>query len=333
MSTVHYFQRFSQRENVDTNNTLLLLSRIQVSDPRLLRSVLGELFADEELGPGGFEVGVQFSQQTSAPSGSVPDGMLFQNSFRVVLETKRHPTFGLKQLEAHLSAFSGEATKVLLLLSPERSEIRVPKAIEQRVAVVSRTFADIVAACRAAKVHENLSLRELVDDYEQYCFESDLISTHADRVMAIAVGTTLAENIELRLYYAPTERGYQRHQYVALYTQKSIRAIGEIENVVSANLEGDTLATRQSTSIVTREQQQRILRAIALGPTHGYDIRTDHRFFLVREFVPTSFRKTSSGGLLSKRYFSLRDELELAASAELPDTHTIAAALRERTWE
>ena len=75
MSNVHYFQRFSQRENVDTNNTLLLLSRIQVSDPRLLRNVLAELFADIELGRPGFEVGVQFSQQTSAPSGSVPDGM------------------------------------------------------------------------------------------------------------------------------------------------------------------------------------------------------------------------------------------------------------------
>ncbi|SRR6266478_3986370 len=46
MTQVHYFQRYSQRENVDTNNTLLLLSRIQVEDPRLLRNVLPALFSD-----------------------------------------------------------------------------------------------------------------------------------------------------------------------------------------------------------------------------------------------------------------------------------------------
>ena len=333
MSDVHYFQRFSQRENVDTNNTLLLFSRIQVTDPRLFRNVLAELFADVELGPKDLAVGVQFSQQTSAPSGTVPDGMLFQTSFRIVLETKRQPSFGLKQLEGHLSAFSGETTKVLLLLSPERSDIRVPKAIAQKVAVVSRTFADIVAACRAAKAHESLALRELIDDYEQYCFESDLISTYADRVMAIAVGATLADNLQLHLYYAPVDRGFQQHRYIGLYTQKAIRAIGELENVVSADLNGDALVIRQSTAAVTADQKARITQAIGLGPTHGYDIRTDHRFFLVHEFAPTLFRKTSSGGLLGKRYFSLRDELELEASAELPDVRVIAAALRERTWE
>lgn len=333
MSSVHYFQRFSQRENVDTNNTLLLLSRIQVSDPRLLRNVLAELFADVELGPSGFEVGVQFSQQTSAPSGSVPDGMLFQSSFRIVLETKRHPAFGVTQLKGHLSSFGTEATKVLLLLSPERTNVAVPEAIARGVTVVSRTFSDIIAACRAAKVNENLSLRELVDDYEQYCFESDLISNEANRVMAIAAGTTLAENIELRLYYAPTGRGFQKHRYIALYSKKYIRAIGEIENIICANLVAGKLSIKQSTHAVTTNQEDRILKAINLAPGHGYDIHSDHRFFLVKQFEPTSFRKTSSGGLLAKRYFSLLEELELPADADLPDTQAIAEALRARTWE
>lgn len=333
MSSVHYFQRFSQRENVDTNNTLLLLSRLQISDPRLLRNVLAELFADIELGRPGFQVGVQFSQQTSAPSGSVPDGMLFQSSFRIVIETKRQPTFGAKQLQAHLSIFADEMTKVLLLLAPERTDVRIPGALERGVTVVSRTFFDIIAACRAAKVHENMSLRELVDDYEQYCVESDLISNHADRVMAIAAGATLVENIDLRLYYAPTDRGFQKHRYIGLYSQKSIRAIGEVENIVVADFVTGKLSATQSTSMLTKEQEERILKAISLAPGHGYDIRSGHRFFLVKEFVPTSFRKTSSGGLLAKRYFSLRDELELTPDAEFPVIEAIAAALRERTWE
>lgn len=331
MSRVHYFQRFSQKENVDTNNTLLLLSRIQASDPRLFRKVLAELFGDELSGK--LEIGVQFAQQVSAPSGTVPDGMLFQSSFRIVLETKRHTKFDRKQVEGHLSSFADESTKVLLLLAPERTDVRVPGAREMDVAVVSRSFADIITACRRAKVHEDLSLREIVEDYELYCNESELIANDVDRVMAIAVGATLAENLELCLYYAPTDRGFQKHRYVGLYSNKAIRAIGKLENVVCADLVGGKLSVKRSTSAVTPEQEARIMKAIELAPGHGYDIRADHRFFLVEQFVRTDFRKTSSGGLLAKRYFSLRDELDLAADAELPGMDEIAKALQNCTWE
>jgi hypothetical protein len=132
MNNVRYFQRFSQKENVHTNNTLLLLSRTQVTDPRLLRGILGELFAGLEVATEGLDVGVQFSQQTSAPDGSVPDGMLLQTSFRIVVETKRHQGFDVKQLKRHLSQFANETTKILLVLSPERIEnVDVPGAIKK----------------------------------------------------------------------------------------------------------------------------------------------------------------------------------------------------------
>jgi hypothetical protein len=336
MTKVHYFQRFSQRENVHTNNTLLLLSRIQVADPRLLRSVLGQLFADLVVAPEGLDVGVQFSQQTSVSSRTVPDGMLFQTSFRIVVETKLHQDFDTKQLTGHLSGFGNENTKILLILSPERVDnFDVPGAFKKRVVVVSRTFSDIIAACYDAKVHENLSLQELVEDYEEYCIESNLIGNEGDRMMAVAVGKTQTENRELRLYYEPTHRKLNKYRYIGLYWDKSIRAIGEIENMVCANLpKNGKLLVKEHDSAVTPEQKERIRKMIELTEKQrGWSMRSDFRFFLVKDFVDTSFKKTGSGGIVLKKYFSLREVLKLKPPTDLPDIQAIAKDLEKFTFE
>jgi hypothetical protein len=120
MSSVHYFQRYSQRENVVTNNTLLLLSRIQAHDPRALGRVLNALLDSngEEL-----SIGVKFSQQVSAGQ-TIPDGTMLQSSFRVILETKMSgASFSFPQLDGHLSGFKNDETRILLLLSPTEPQI------------------------------------------------------------------------------------------------------------------------------------------------------------------------------------------------------------------
>ncbi len=334
MNNVHYFQRFSQKENVHTNNTLLLLSRIQVTDPRLLRSVLGELFGELPFATEGLNVGVQFSQQTSAPSGTVPDGMLLQTSFRVVVETKLHQNFGMKQLKGHLSGFGKETTKILLFLSPERLEnVDVPGAIKRGVVVVSRTFSDIIAACRAAKAHENLALRELVEDYEEYCFEFELIANDSDRMVAVPVTETCDDNLKLNLYYTLASRVFRKHRYIGLYRRGEIIAVGKLENNVCANLLKGTLFIKQASSAVTKDQKKRISEAIALGPKHGYKLRSGIRFLLVEKFEPTHYRKLSSGGIMNKQYFNIRQELAVPNGTDLPEVREIAERLKGQTWE
>lgn len=329
MGTVHYFQRFSTQENVDTNNTLLLLSRIQATDPRLLRAVLSELLEDESEA---LQIGVQFSQQTAGPK-SVPDGMLFQPSFRLVVETKRAPAFEIGQLEKHLLVFGAETTKILLLLAPSRVQLVVPTAKESQVTVVSRSFADVVAACRSAGVSDNLVLADLVDDFESYCFDAGLMSDEKHRMMVVSVGTTSAENRAHRIYYCPAERGFRKSRFLGLYWSKQVRAIAEVENIVCANMVGKELQIIKSSSPVSKAQEKSIRSVIDLAPAHGYDIASGHRFFLTSEFADTSFKKASAHGLLGKRYFNLRDELELSSDEALPELVPLAAELSERTWE
>jgi hypothetical protein len=228
------------------------------------------------------------------------------------------------------------STKILLVLSPERIDsVDVPGAIEKGVVVMSRTFSDIIAACHAAKVHENLSLQELVEDYEQYCIESNLIGNEGDRMMAVAVGYTHPENRELRLYYEPTKRKLNKYRYIGLYWDKSIRAIGELENIICANLpESGQLSINKHDSVVTPEQKERIRKMIELTvKQRGWDIRSDCRFFLVKDFVDTSFKKTGAGGIVLKKYFNLREVLNLKPRTDLPDLQVIAMDLEKLTFE
>ncbi len=333
MGQIHYFQRYSQQENVHTNNTLLLLSRIQAHDPRKLRAVLENLLGGDGLETNGFSVGVEFSQQVRMGS-AVPDGMLLQRSFRILIETKRRgDAFHTAQLRSHLQGFGNEDAKVLLLLAPTATSVELPEARAAGVQVLSRTFADIVGACRAAGLGDNVELREIIEDYDALCRDEGLISDEHRRMMVVAVGRTFRENLELGLYYAPVQRGFQPHRFLGLYQGKSVRAIGERENLVAANLINGKLHISNTESPVSPDQERRITSAMKLAPSHGYSVESGHRFFLVNRFVETHFRKTSSGGLFGKRYFDLHEELEFSDSATLPDVSEIASRLQDCTWD
>lgn len=151
-------------------------------------------------------------------------------------------------------------------------------------------------------------------------------------MMVVSVGDTFDENLHLRLYYAPSARGYRGHEFLGLYTRKAVRAVGEIEDVITADLRGDRLvvhASRSGVGQVSPEQEARIRTAMEQATEHGWDITTGHNFFLVRQFVDTDFAKSSYGGLRAKRYFNLREELGTIPT----DAATVAAQLAHHSWE
>ncbi|MGH2638107.1 MAG: hypothetical protein ACRDF4_02305, partial [Rhabdochlamydiaceae bacterium] len=116
MSDIHYFQRYSERENVVTNNTLLLFSRLYNASPQKFSSFLKELLDLQEN-----IIGARFSQQVRTKDiKGIPDAEIFQESFRLLVETKLYyESFNTQQLKRHIGHFKAEEIKVLLLLSPE----------------------------------------------------------------------------------------------------------------------------------------------------------------------------------------------------------------------
>ena len=342
MSSLHYFQRYSQKENVVTNNTLGLFTQLYRDSPSRLEDLLGKLIDGVSV-----DVGVSMQQQTTERS-SVPDGALTQSSFRVVLETKTGESFSVDQLERHLDAFKDEEQRILLLLSPrgldEAEHAEVKRKLESQdkgVTFAAVEFADVVDALIGGGNEEEegdplvseyeQDLYELVVDYKNFCSEVGLLPDD-DLMYAVPCGDTHELNFKYDLYYHPVSRGYQKHQYVGIYYDMSIRGIGKIEHTVHANLfdgelEGEGLKE------LTEGEKERIRGAIKSAPEMaGHSVEQDHEFLVVDKFHETDFRKKSNYGMRGPQYFSLRDHLEIGEHRDLPATGEIAKKLRGASW-
>lgn len=341
MSKVHYFQRYSQRENVATNNTLLLLSRLYAHDPSYLAGFLNDLVDTPEA----IEVGPTFTQQRTHEGASIPDAVIEQKSFKLVVEAKRDGGARLDQLKEHLNAFEDEETKVLVLLTPFqqtdrfrtdlREEVKKYNLEEERkgreVVEICTTFEELINGVDDTLADHDLEMRELLKDYEEYCYDEGLLPRTGSWMRAVPCGETFDDNVDLEIYYQPVARSSRQHEYLGIYKDKRVQYIGRIDKIVSADLVNGDLHTGEDQ--LTQDEEERIRRAIRdARDEYGYDVATGYKFHLVEKLHQTSYEKVSPGGLISQRYFDLVKELGCKNARELPDISEIARLLREKTW-
>src|SRR5450756_627971 len=97
MSDIHYFPRYSQRENVVTNNTLLLLLRLREYSRIRFEKFMESLCADEEQDIQLTTSWLRFRQQIGTGK-SIVDGYIAQDSVKIGVETKLTETFDTAQL-------------------------------------------------------------------------------------------------------------------------------------------------------------------------------------------------------------------------------------------
>ncbi|MCX7547781.1 hypothetical protein OS188_07440 [Xanthomarina sp. F1114] len=332
MSSIHYFQRYSQRENVATNNTLLLLSRLYQHSTYKFHAFLTDLTEDSI-----DDTSISFNQQEKNKD-SIPDGSIYQPSFKVEIETKLHKGFNSKQLINHLNSFNDEDYKVLLSLSPEiPSNLIKEKVIEAiitsgiNVRFVSTTFETLISKFRKVLQDYDFELNEIIDDFESYCWSSGLISTSKSRMRAVTCGWTLEENFNYDLYYAKKEKGFSEHSYIGIYANKSIRGIGKISNIVLADMDSSgELIIKEKTKPLSETEINNIKNVIpAALKNNGWDLSKNHRFFCVEKFYETDFKKETNYPLQGTKFFNLKTVLSLK---KLPDVPTIAELLKSKTW-
>lgn len=328
MSNLHFFQRYSQEENVVTNNTLRLFGQVYNDDPgrleTLLETVVDGISLDLEL---------QMTQQEKGTA-SVPDGALYQPSLRIVIETKRSSSFSKDQLERHLKTFEDEKQKVLLLLTPEtpgeNSLNKIDQTAEKEDIVFGAvTFSDLIDALigegNIVSEYET-DLRSIVEDYQSFCSEENLLPED-DVLRAVPCGRTHELNAEYDLYYMPASRGYRSHQYVGIYYDKSIRYIGKLTQEVEVERVNGQLTGE--TEDLSEKQREDLHEVMDQKP----GLETGLRFFLVDEFFPTDFSKESKHGMRGAQYFSLRNVLDLDKSENLPSVEEVASRLKQEDWK
>lgn len=332
---IHYFQRYHEKENVATANTMLLLSRLyQYSSDKFFRFLKSEFFSDA------FEPEIVFNLQEKSVE-SIPDATITQESFKIVVETKMSDWFYTDQLLRHLKSFGDEKYKVMITLAPELMNPEKKKEFEEHlqeynatqtypVMHVNTVFERIVDAIRDVIDDRDYEMQEVLDDYLNYCYNDKLIivSDSWKRMRVQLAGTTFNFNVSENLYYDNIERGFSAHDYLGLYKEKSVRAIGKIKAIITAVTTEDGIEYKAELGELTDDRKQQICKAIEDGKNYVY-VMTGERYFFVDKFYETDFKKITPRAPMGTRVFDLSQVLE---TENLPETQEIAEILKTKTW-
>jgi hypothetical protein len=325
---IHYFQRYSTFENTVTNNTLQLLARIYAYSPHQASRFLSELMDGEPI-----DIGIEINQQERG-SNSVPDGVVLQRSFKVLIESKVDAGIDVDQLIRHSESFSGEDKKYLLLLSREpigHTEDEIKKclvSIRPDVVFKNVTYETVCKVAASLFRDYEFEMKELTSDYIAYCNELGLFDQSKYLLRIVPCGQSFDINLKHGIYFHPSDRGYTNHQYVGIYKDKAVRALWKLDSVFDVSVRNGQLAKTLIQGRDTDEYDERLKSIIADALTHcGYEIETGHRFFC-GEPIETYYEKRSTGGIQGARFVNLHEVI-----GEFADPADVALKLEGMTWE
>lgn len=330
---IHYFQRYHQKENVETANTMLLLNRLYTYSPNKFYKLL-KIFL-----PQNAEIEMEIELQKKSKS-SVPDAVISQPSFKIVVETKLNGDFDIPQLVSHLDSFENEKYKVILTLDPKPMRESIKNDFQKQLYLYNEnhntnishfntTFEEILKNVEAVIDERDYDMQEILQDYSEYCYSEGLIPDSWKRMRVQLAGTTLEINKKLNLYYDDINRKFSEHDYLGLYNQKSVRAIGKITAIIVNKFEDGEWAYITEKGDLTEEIKNRIAEAREDAKNYGYDM-TNSRYFIVDKFYETDFRKETPYAPMGSRVFDLTEVLSVE---KLPDIEEIAEHLKKITWQ
>lgn len=328
MSRVHYFQRYSTKENVVTNTTLHLFSQINAHSTDRLRELLVDLLDDQDI-PLGLNIGQQVRSTTS-----VPDGIISQEPLHIAIETKVDAGIDIDQLTRHLQTFKqGSTGNYLLLLTVDKPtsgivDPVVEAARKTGVTFKHLTFEEVCESLRGSVHPHETHLKAVVDDYLLYCDEVGLLPDRRSWMRIVPCGQTIDLNAKWGVYFQPTDRGYSDHEFIGVYQNKAVRYVGKVLCVfdyISTDPEPNGLVVTGECDSGCRRRIEGMVRDAKANP--GWDISSGYRFFCVEKFWPTDFRKVSSGGIQGARFYNVSPFVVETTSAEV-----LANTLRQQTW-
>jgi hypothetical protein len=344
MSKIYYFPRYRQGENSFTNNTLLLLYRLhQLNRYKFEKLLLG--LCEENWSGEPFDkdltLGLKFEQQHQGRS-TIPDGFIGQPSLKIAVETKLSSGgFHLEQLRGHLHTLKKSDIKILFLLAPERPQktgtaIRklLRLAREKEVVVAAITYRMLISQARLLVAEHEESIQDLLDDYEDYCIEKDLIPRSNFTLFVPPCGDSIEDNRNLKLYYTKAKSKRRWSQFLGIYNRRSVQYIGRIARHVEVDIDlkqRKARATDGTGSLSPDEERRLVLAAENARRLNGWNICKDHQFFLCNELEPTDFKKATPGGIMGHRYIEL-DQVLNSISESTP-LHAIATDLKRVTWQ
>ena len=325
---IHYFQRFSQRENIATNNTMLLLQRLQGYSFDIFEKVLKNIIKDD------FDINITWKTQVKKDE-SVPDAQIRQKSFNILVETKMGREFDNSQIERHINSFDGKCDyQVMLKLSPFNMLVEQNKDIKNLVLAKENvihkhiTFDELIQTIdNELDESRDIEFYDILNDFEQFCSESFLLNNSDNVLRVVPTGLSYEDNIKYNLYYDKRENGYVPHSFLGLYKDKAVRQIGKIKYIVDVEIENGKII--KSSQELSDGIKNNILEAVNKAHNYNYNIETGHKFFIVDKFYETNFEKVSKFGIMGKRKFFI----DSIIGKKVESAEELAELLKDKHWD
>jgi hypothetical protein len=337
VAAISYFQRYSQRENHVTNNTLLVLRHLYQTAPGKLEQVVRELVGQESV-----SLGLTFHQQTRG-SASVPDGLISQSPFRLYFETKLGPSLDHDQIRRHIASIAdertpatGEAFLVGLSTEPLPAPEKESLAAEARakgVVFATATFAELKESLDAACAPHDVALRAVLDDFTEFLGSENLLFQSDDWMLVVPCGVSLAENQRFGIYYDGLDRPKRSAcAYLGAYSDKSIRLVGRITAVLACRyVDGAADVIEAERGSASSDALKRI--AAVIEATSYYDLKTEpQRYYVVDEFAPTNLIKRDKGPIRGAQYLQISPLLAKGAQVRGLSSRELAERLDGRSF-
>ena len=144
-------------------------------------------------------------------------------------------------------------------------------------------------------------------------------------------GKSIEHSEQFELYYCPATRPARQAEYLGLYANKTVRAIGRIAKVMTCRVDlSVSQVYAEGPQILSADEVNRILGASRGALELGWDRSETRMFFLCDELAKTDFRKDSPHGMRGRRYFDLEHVLGLSVPGDLVE---LAARLSKCTWK
>jgi hypothetical protein len=332
MSEVSYFQRYSQAENHVTNNTLLVLRHVYNHSPSKLQKLL-DLLGSEDL-----RVGVSFNQQKkSKNSTSIPDAIIEQSTFKIIIETKTHDRLKEWQLKNHNKDIKNTNDFLIGLTTEQHklSETELNNAKKCFNNFYNITYVELTDALKnIAEPHET-ALREIIEDYIDFIRSAGLINDRQTKMFSVPVTFSLEHNIPYDIYYEPTNRPskIQRCKFIGLYNQKKIKYVGEI--IASICIINNDCEHLREHNYQTEKEKEYLAKIKQLIPKLGISCFTKdpHRFYIIDKFCETNFEKKSKYPLQGLKYFDLEDYIDNKQLSSEINAEQLSQLLKDKKFE
>ena len=308
MSAISYFQKYSQKENHITNNTMLMFRHIYRHSSSRFESLLKEIITDEQ-----YDIGLIFNQQERA-SHSIPDGHIYQEPLSIYIEAKADGKLNLEQIKRHAESAAEQKKENTIIIGLAKTEPSTSdlKAFEtacanHQVQFVSVTYSELIDYLNNTSLFPEYEsdLRGIISDYEEFLRTEGMLPNPYEMVV-FPCGTSWAENRDHKIYYEPARRSSKAHvPYIGIYTNKTITHIGEILATYRVEIENGKRSYEQETgNFPQKDAVERIEKVI--NETEYYNLGKDsERYYIIDELYEVNIEKRTSGGFPGHRYFDL----------------------------